>query len=56
MQLILLEIWAYLLIAFLFGMAVQWFFCCRGHKARKGAADRNVAADNEQATAETKAG
>lgn len=30
MQLVLLEIWAYLLVSFLLGMAVQWFFCCRG--------------------------
>jgi len=30
MQLLVLEIWAYLLVAFLLGMFVQWFFCCRG--------------------------
>ena len=29
MKLLLLEIWFYLLIAFLLGMFVQWFFCCR---------------------------
>ena len=29
MKLLILEIWFYLLIAFLLGMFMQWFFCCR---------------------------
>ncbi len=32
MKLLLLEIWVYLLFAFLLGMFIQWFFCCRGKK------------------------
>ena len=33
MKYLFLEIWVFLLIAFLLGMFVQWFFCCRDKKS-----------------------
>ncbi len=32
MKYLFLEIWFFLLLAFLLGMFVQWFFCCRNKK------------------------
>lgn len=35
MPLLLFEIWFFLFLAFVLGMFVQWFFCCRGLKAAR---------------------
>ncbi len=42
MKLLFLEIWVYLLVSFLLGMFVQWFFCCRGKQSSYAKADKAI--------------
>lgn len=50
MKFLLLEIWIYLLVAFLLGAFMQWFFCCRGKSHDQQPADELPATAMPSAT------
>lgn len=52
MKYLFLEIWLFLLLAFLLGMFVQWFFCCRGKKSDTAITAAPLAASDEDSEPE----